>query len=217
MATVDVEKKGRRSFRRTVLWRTALVLLGLLFAFPLYEMASIYAYGFTRDEGRADAAVILGAAEYNNHPSPVFKGRIEHAISLYKSGRVRALVFTGGPGKGSQFAEANVGRDYAVKHGVGSSDVFVENTSKVTYENLREARKIVSREKFGRVLIVSDPLHMKRAVVMARDLGMDAYPSPTTTSQFKTWRTKGPFLLRETYYYSLYAVGRYFLKDEAAA
>ncbi|MDX9974578.1 MAG: YdcF family protein [FCB group bacterium] len=211
MSTPETEAKERRSWPRKLLKWAIPSVLGFLILFPLYQMASIYAYGFARDKAPADAAVVMGAAEYNNRPSPVFKERIEHAISLYKEGRVRALVFTGGSGKGSKYAEAQVGRDYAVKRGVPADKAFLENVSRITYDNLREARKIVAREKFKRVLIVSDPLHMKRSVVMARDLGMDAHPSPTPTSQFKTWRTKGPLLLHETYYYCLYAVGRYFL------
>lgn len=211
--TISTPKPGRKLIRKLIRKGLLVVLAGVVL-WPFYEMATIYAYGFFHEEAKADAAVVLGAAEYNNRPSPVFKERIEHAIRLYKKGLVGAVVFTGGAGKGSPYTEAEVGRNYAVKHGVAPEDVFTESVSRVTYENLREARRIVDKEKFGRVLIVSDPLHMKRAVSMARDLGMDAHPSPTPTSQFKTWRTKGPFLLRETYYYCLYAVGRYFLDED---
>lgn len=213
VSTQRAAARGRPRKRRP-LRKLLLALLAVLVLFPFYEMGSIYAYGLAHDDKAADAAVVLGAAEYNNRPSPVFRQRIEHAIQLYKDGRVRAIVFTGGPGKGSRFAEAEVGRDYAVRNGVKASDIFTESISKVTYGNLWEARRIAKREGFDRVLVVSDPIHMKRAVTMARDLGLDAHPSPTPTSQFRTWRTKGPFLLRETYYYSLYAIGRHFI-DQA--
>src|SRR6266545_1326676 len=37
-------------------------------------------------------------------------------------------------------------------------------------------------QKLARVVVVSDPFHMYRAVRQARDLGLEAYPSPTRTS-----------------------------------
>ncbi len=171
-------------------------------------MLRIYLYSTETDLKPADAAIVLGAAEYNNRPSPVFKERINHAVDLYNEGRVKALIFTGGAGTGSPYAESEVGRDYAVKKGVPPGKIHTERVSRVTYTNLQEAAAIARREGYDRVLVVSDPLHMLRAVAMARDLGLDAHPSPTPTTRFRTWKTKRPFLLRETYYYCLYQLGK---------
>src|SRR5690606_27783546 len=82
------------------------------------SMLRIYLYSTETDPDPADAAIVLGAAEYNNRPSPVFKERINHAVDLYNEGGVKALIFTGGAGTGSPYAESEVGRDYAVKKGV---------------------------------------------------------------------------------------------------
>lgn len=52
-------------------------------------------------EAHADAAVVLGAAAWDKRPSPVFRERINHAITLYQSHRVGKIIFTGGtPKKG---------------------------------------------------------------------------------------------------------------------
>jgi uncharacterized SAM-binding protein YcdF (DUF218 family) len=59
-------------------------------------------------------------------------------------------------------------------------------------------------------LIVSDPLHMKRAMLYAHDLGIRAYSSPTPTSLYRSWRTKLPFLMREEFYYAGYSIIRLF-------
>ena len=86
----------------------------------------------------------------------------------------------------------------------------METESRTTFENLAGAKGVVEREDLGRVLIVSDPLHMKRAVLMARDMGLDAYSSPTPTSRYRSWRTQLRFLLREVYFYSTYLLRRPF-------
>ena len=52
----------------------------------------------------------------------------------------------------------------------------------------------------NRVLLVSDPLHLRRAARMALDLGMDAYPSPTRTSRYQSLGTQVPMLAREIWF-----------------
>jgi uncharacterized SAM-binding protein YcdF (DUF218 family) len=61
------------------------------------------------------------------------------------------------------------------------------------------------------VLIVSDPLHMKRAVSMARDVGLKAEPSPTPSTRYRGLRSQAGQLAYETYYYVGYLLSRPFL------
>ena len=60
-------------------------------------------------------------------------------------------------------------------------------------------------------VIVSDPLHMKRAMLLAEDAGIKAYSSPTPTTRYISMRTKIPFLARETFYYIGYQWYRLFV------
>ena len=172
--------------------------------------ADIYAYSSRSDRLPADAAIVLGAAAWNGKPSPVFAERINHAIDLYKQGRVKTVIFTGGKGGGELFAESIAGSNYALERGVAAQDMFCETTSRITLENLQGARVIIDQQHIGRILIVSDPLHMRRSLTMAHDLGINAYPSPTPTSRYTGAREKLRFLLRETYFYALYLAGRQF-------
>jgi uncharacterized SAM-binding protein YcdF (DUF218 family) len=192
-------------------WRK--VLLGLLLCLLVWYgflLTRIYAYSSQSDAAPADAAIVLGAAVWGTRPSPVFAERINHAIALYQAGEVGALVFTGGVGQNDERAEAEVARDYAVQRGVPVEHIYVETRSRTTYENLLGAKAVLVEQGGGRVLIVSDPLHMKRAVTIARDLGLDAYPSPTPTSRYETWKSKSGFLLREGYFYASYLLRRPF-------
>jgi uncharacterized SAM-binding protein YcdF (DUF218 family) len=171
-------------------------------------MARVSVYASLSDSAPADAAIVMGAAVWGSRPSPVFEERIRHGIALYQEGQVRAIIFTGGLGRGDRLAEAEVGRAYAVARGVPPEHIYVETASTVTYENVEQAAKIVERQGFSRVLMVSDPLHMKRSVTMAQDLGLDAHPSPTPTSRYRSWWRKSGFLLRETGWYALYVLQR---------
>ena len=158
-----------------------------------------------QDQARkSDVAVVLGAAAWDRRPSPVLEERINHAIDLYKKGTVRKLLFTGGFGGSAAMAESEVARDYAVEHGVSADDILIEKKSHSTLENLQEARAVVVGEGLKTVILVSDPLQMRRASAMAKDLGLEAVCSPTPTSRYRSTDLKLDFLLTEVYKYNVY-------------
>jgi uncharacterized SAM-binding protein YcdF (DUF218 family) len=155
---------------------------------------------------RAEVAIVLGAATYGDLPSPVFEERIKHGIGLYKSKRVRRLLFTGGRGPGAKAAEAMIAKRYAVRRGVPSQVILTETRSKTTHQNLLQARHVMRANALNSALIVSDPLHLKRALRMARDLEIDARASPTLTTRYRSTGAKAGFLLRELYFYNHYLI-----------
>lgn len=187
-------------------------LLFLLLSWSILLALQIYAYSHETHTAPADVAIVLGADVWNERPSPVFQERIRHAIDLYNSGEVRFLLFTGGVGLGDRAAESEIAREYAIRRGVPAGHIYYETQSTTTRENLQQAKTLLDREDLSKVLVVSDPLHMKRAIAVARDLGIDAHPSPTPTSRYRTWRSKFRFLLRETYLYASYLLRRPFLQ-----
>ncbi|WP_226467264.1 YdcF family protein [Luteimonas panaciterrae] len=149
----------------------------------------------------ADAIVVLGAAAYDAVPSPVLASRVDHGIALYRAGNAPTLIFTGGFGTGARFAESEVSRRYAIKHGVPANAILIEKRSRTTYTNLIETRALMREHGLHRAIIVSDPLHMARALRLCHELGIDALGSPTPSSRFRSFRTRWQFLLREVYFF----------------
>jgi uncharacterized SAM-binding protein YcdF (DUF218 family) len=160
------------------------------------------------ERGRADAIVVLGAAQYNGTPSPVYRARLDHALDLWRSGVAPMMVFTGGHGvPGERFTEGGAGRRWAIEHGVPANRILVEESSRSTYENLRGVRKLLAPRGMDRIILVSDPYHMFRAVEQAGDVGLVASPSPTRSSPISGNPARTALaVLREDL-----AVGGYFL------
>lgn len=154
----------------------------------------------------AGTAIVLGAAVDGDKPSPVFAARIDHAIALYQAGRVQRLFFTGARSPEDTISEAAAARDYSIAAGVPASVISIEEVSRTTYQNLSEARAQMPILSFPDVMVVSDPLHLRRGVTMANALGFDARASATPTTRYRSWSTKGPFLLRELYFIHHYWV-----------
>ena len=190
--------------------KAAAVLLIAVLAYLAVTTISIVSFSKIDETKKADAAIVLGASVYDNSPSPVFSERINHAVDLYNAGYVDAIIMTGGTGKGNIRSEADIAREYAEQEGVPPEAIFKEEDSTITEENLENARKVMSEHGMDTALIVSDPLHMKRAMLYAKDLGMDAYSSPTPSTLYRSWKTKLPFLMREELYYSGYRLVRLF-------
>jgi uncharacterized SAM-binding protein YcdF (DUF218 family) len=170
----------------------------------------IYTFGNNVVDVKADAAIVLGAAVWGNEVSPVFRERINHAVELYRSGKVRKIIFTGGQGNKDELTESAAARRYAIDNGVPEKDILVEQRSHTTYENVVNAKQLADANGLKKVLIVSDPMHMKRAVAMASDIGLEAYPSPTPTTRYQGWRSRTGSLAHETYYYLGYLAWRAF-------
>lgn len=192
-------------------WKAILaVFVGALLLF-LVLAVDIYLFSAKEESRQSDVAIVLGAAVWNGQPSPVFLERINHAVELQIGGVVDNIIFTGGIGEGDDISEAEIGKVTAVSQGVHEEDIFVETNSTVTYENLTGACMIMQEQGWKTAVLVSDPLHMKRAVTKARDLGIDVASSPTPTSRYETWRSKMPSLLYETWFYALYLGQRPFL------
>jgi uncharacterized SAM-binding protein YcdF (DUF218 family) len=167
---------------RRDLTRVAAVALVGAVAVAAYATYRIWDQG-QRDERRpADAIVVMGAAEYDGRPSPVFRARLDHAVSLYRDGLAPVLVVTGGKAEGDRTTEAAVARDFAISAGVPADSILVEDRGRTTLESIRTVGDILRARGVRDVLFVSDRAHMLRVLRMARDQGLTSYGSPTTTS-----------------------------------
>lgn len=173
-----------------------------------YASYKIWSFGHSDHAAPADCAIVLGAAVLQDEPSPVFAERIRHAIALFQAGVVSKIVFTGGLARGDRLAEAEAGKRFALRAGLPASALLTETRSTTTYENLREARGLMRRHGLATAVIVSDPLHLKRAAMMAHDLGLQAVTSPTPNSTFRAAPAKMKFLLRELFFCHYYVLAR---------
>jgi uncharacterized SAM-binding protein YcdF (DUF218 family) len=154
--------------------------LVLVAAFTSYR---IWAVGQRDESGQqVDAVVVLGAAQYDGRPSPIFEARLDHAVSLILNRTAPYLVVTGGRAPGDRLSEADVARQYAVDHGVPEESILAEGTGTDTLTSLRNVKEVFDRQGFRRGLFVSDRTHMLRVLLIADDLGMEAYGSPTRSS-----------------------------------
>jgi uncharacterized SAM-binding protein YcdF (DUF218 family) len=149
---------------------------------------------------RGETAIVLGAAVIGDKPSPVFAARLDHAAVLYREGRAGRVLVTGGRSGEDDLSEAAAGSAYLQARGVPVSAILTEDRSRTTRQNLGNARGVLGKKAGKPVLIVSDPLHMRRAMAMAAAESFAALPSPTPTTRYRSLGTQAPFLAREVWF-----------------
>jgi uncharacterized SAM-binding protein YcdF (DUF218 family) len=153
----------------------------------------------------ADVILVLGAAQYDGDPSPVFEGRLRHAALLYREGRSPTIVVLGGSAPGDRTSEAEAGRDWLVEsEGVPTDAVVASPVGQTTLESLEAAAAWMQERGLESAFLVSDPWHNLRVKRMASDLGIEAYASATWQSAARTEGTRLDGYLRETFAYLFY-------------
>jgi uncharacterized SAM-binding protein YcdF (DUF218 family) len=131
------------------------------------------------DEAQAaDVIMVMGAAEYNGHPSPVFKLRLDHAVTLYERHLAKYIMTTGGPGGDPSFTEGGVGRSYLIDRGVAAESVVVENGGETTASSLSAATEILRRMGLRSIVVVTDGFHVFRVKRILQQAGFEVYGSP---------------------------------------
>ncbi len=158
------------------------------------------------DLERTDAIVVLGAAQYDGEPSPVFMGRLDHAALLFDQGRAERVLVLGGGRPGDRFTEAEAGRRYLAERGIPDQAILPVPEGHTTLESLRAASRLMREVGIRSVFLVSDPWHNARVERMAGDLGIDGHASATWQSAAVSQDTRLEGYVRETFAYLYYRV-----------
>jgi uncharacterized SAM-binding protein YcdF (DUF218 family) len=192
--------------RHPVLITIAAVAVAIVLVFAATGVA-VWRAAHTDDASlvdRVDVILVLGAAQYNGDPSPVFEGRLRHAELLYDEGRADTILVLGGGAPGDSSTEAEAGRDWLVSDGVPSGSVVASPVGTTTLESLRAAATWMGDRELDSAFLVSDPWHNLRMKRMASDLGIEAYASATWQSAARTEGTRFGGYVRETLAYLYY-------------
>src|SRR5215217_6606667 len=128
---------------------------------------------------KADAIVVLGAAQFDGRPQEYLLARLEHARALYRAGTATRILTLGGKQPGDRFTEADAGQKYLVAHDVPELRVMRVGEGNDTLQSLQAAARLMRERNWRSAVVVTDPWHELRSTTMLRDQGLVAYGSPT--------------------------------------
>ena len=153
----------------------------------------------SRPDAAPDVVIVLGASTSPaGGPTPTLRRRVVKGVRIFEETGARALLLTGGPA-GRRPAEAEVMRDLARLAGVPEDRILIETEASTTFENARRSADIMRRHGWTRAVVVTDALHIPRALLAFRGVGVRA----TGRGARIAWRA-GPF--RTPFHYLAYEI-----------
>ncbi len=187
--------------RSALAWAPRIVLGALVVALLLVGGTAVRVWQLGRTDERqpVDMIVVLGAAQYDGRPSPVFRARLQHALELYSEGVAPRIVTVGGAAAGDAFTEAQAGEQWLVENGVPGQALLPVDEGRDTFESFEAVAAVAEQRGWRSAVLVSDPWHSLRSRTMAADVGLDATTSPTKRGPVvQTRETQFRYIVRET-------------------
>ncbi len=182
----DVKTERRKllepgAFRRTGIRIASLILITVLASIGYFIFNYVQVSGAQGDDNtrQADAAIVLGAAQYNGSPSYVLQERLDHAFNLYTDDVVDRIFVTGGGAKGEDNTEGNAGFQHLRSKGVPEADITLIPEGTNSWQQLSASAAQIQILQLDSVLLVSDGYHNYRLLDIADELGVEAYVSPS--------------------------------------
>ncbi|TGK85564.1 YdcF family protein [Leptospira bourretii] len=139
------------------------------------------------DLPKSDVAIVLGGMfqTISAHPGrPELTDsadRLTDAVRIYKAGKVKKILFTGGSGLlfADTYREADLAKEIFIDLGVPEKDLIWENQSRNTYENAVETKKLLQEKKLDSAVLITSAFHMKRAAGCFEKQEIPFVPYPT--------------------------------------
>lgn len=158
------------------------LFLSLFLVYGCVNVAQVWWVGNSDQSREVDAIVVMGVAQYDGRPSPQLQARLNHVVTLWNEGLTTLVITTGGNQPGDRFTEAQASAIYLIESGIPEQSITREDSGTTTRESMLGVLEIMRSRELRSVLIVTDPYHALRSRLVAQDLGLVAYVSPTRSS-----------------------------------
>ncbi|OPX87695.1 MAG: vancomycin high temperature exclusion protein [Pelotomaculum sp. PtaB.Bin104] len=156
-----------------VLVMLAVIIISLVLLIDQYVQRTSSGYIVGPDETpEADTILVPGAYVFpDGTVSFMLYDRLCEAHELYGRGKAGKILVSGDHGR-KNYDEVNTMKKFLLDKNVPAENVFMDHAGFSTYESIYRARDIFLVKK---VIIVTQEYHLKRAIFIARELGLEAY------------------------------------------
>ncbi len=149
-----------------------MLIISLAINIAVKRYSAPYLYGTPEKIPHAEAAILLGAAVYQNGKlTPVLEDRALTAIALYEDGKVSKILVSGDNAK-LEYNEVIPVSKFLIARGIPEKDIFLDYAGFDTYDSMYRARDVFKVES---AIVITQNFHLYRSVYIARHLGIDAY------------------------------------------
>ncbi len=132
--------------------------------------------------GDSATVIVLGCKIYGSQPSPMLQRRLNSALNYLREHPGTPVICSGGKGRKEQYSEARVMAQYLYENGVGEDQIYLEENSVNTTQNLRFSSKIIQEQGLPtQAAIATDGFHQLRSQRYAKINGLEGKALPSST------------------------------------
>lgn len=151
-----------------------LIILGLLTLFAIIAInVRLASYSTNKIYGSVESvpdkypiAIVLGArVDDNGTPSNTIYDRVLTGSELYKAGKTRKLLLSGGN------TEPAVMKKLALEFGVAETDIVLDDLGLRTFDSCSRAKRIF---EINKAIVVTQDYHLPRSLYLCQSMGVDA-------------------------------------------
>ncbi len=179
-------------------------LLIFALAIPTFALVRIWYEANNETIRKADAIVVMGAAQLDGRPGLVLEARLKEAVRIFEKDFAERVFTLGEGAPGDRFTEAGAAREWLARNGIAWRDLTAVKIGKDSFTSIEGLAKNIDKSKYRSIIIVTDPYHCLRSVTIAKDFGFDASCSPVRSGIASLDRVGFRYLIRETGAYLAY-------------
>lgn len=121
----------------------------------------------------SDTLIVLGAHLWGDQPSPLLQYRLDKAIELYHLGYGGKIIVSGAQGHDEITTEAKAMAAYLIRNEIPKEDIFLEENSYNTFQNLKYSKAIMEKEGLRHAVVITNTFHLHRALRIAKYLDIE--------------------------------------------
>lgn len=160
----------------------AIFLLFTIFVLLHYITFMIIVFNAIKSATDEETIIVLGCRVKGDVPSLALQKRCESAYKYLCQNKNAVAIVSGGQGKDENISEAECMQKILIDKGIEKERIIIEDKSTSTYENLKFSKQIIeSKNLSSKIAIVSSEYHIKRALMIAKKLGINAKGIPSKT------------------------------------
>lgn len=158
------------------------------------------------DNKKSQNIVILGKKLNNNLPDSDYRQRLDRALSIISKATSNKVHIFGGITGDASISEARAGQNYLEENGIKTNDIYLEEKSRDTLENMRQLKKYTAKQN-EYIILITNRYHLARACIMAQGYGF-IVEKCAAEDRYKPGYLATLSLFIESFYLHWYLTGR---------
>ncbi|MEN9543089.1 MAG: hypothetical protein RJB54_255 [Actinomycetota bacterium] len=195
-------------FAIKMLWRMIAFILLVVLVVPTWALGKTWYAANNQTIRKADAIVVMGAAQLDGRPGEVLSARLKESLRIYQDNLAPKIYTLGAGAPGDRYTEAKAGRNWLISKKVPRSNVIEVPYGRDSLRSIEGFAKVIKeadlKNKVKDIIIVTDPYHCLRSTTMANDQGFVATCSPAKVGIASLQEVGFKYLVRETGAYLAY-------------